>query len=70
MRGTPALSQSNTCIYSTTATFATSSLGTVYYGGDSLAANVNVTGTMTAGRGAMLIGNNNASAYIDLSAEL
>jgi len=70
MRGTPTLSQSNTAVYSTTVAFATSSIGTTYYGGDSLAANINVTGTMTAGRGATLVGNNNASAYVDLSAEL
>lgn len=70
MRGTPTLAQSNTAVYSTTAAFATSSVGTTYYGGDSLAANINVTGTMSIGRGATLIGNNNSSAYVELSAEL
>ena len=70
MRTSPTLSQSSTAIYSASGFFPVTSLGNGYIGGQSLAINLNTAGTMTLGRGCLLIGNASSTAYIDLSAEL
>lgn len=70
MRGTPGLSQSNTGLSDGGAFIATSSIGTVSYGDESLLCNINVASGLTLGRGCVLTGNTNASAFIELNSEL
>lgn len=69
MRAAPTLGQSGTAVYDGS-TQSVTSLGSVYYGDESLFANLNVASGLTSGRGCGWIGNNSATAYIDLSAEL
>jgi hypothetical protein len=69
MRAAPTLTQSNTAVYDVTVQPVTS-LGTAYYGDESLFATISVALGLTVGRGCILTGNNNATAYIDLSSEL
>jgi hypothetical protein len=70
MRSAPTISQSNTGLYDAGGVFAVTSIGGSYYGDETLFSNVNVASGLTLGRGCLWCGNNNASAYIDLSAEL
>jgi len=69
MRSAPTLGQSNTAAYDSSVQPVTS-LGSIYYGDESLFANLNVASGLTVGRGCIWSGNNSATAYIDLSAEL
>jgi hypothetical protein len=69
MRGAATVTQSNTKINAGLAGPATSSISAVYAGTDSCYLALNASG-MTVGYGAVLVANNNASAYIDLSSEL
>jgi hypothetical protein len=66
MRGAPTLSQSGCGINGQ----AVTSISGAYYGSDSLYATLAVASGLTSGQGAVLYGNNSASAYIDLAAEL
>jgi hypothetical protein len=70
MRATPVLSQSNTAIFEAGGVFAVTSLGNTWYGDESLYVNINVASGLTTGRGCILVGNNNSSAFIELNAEL
>ena len=69
MRSAPTLGQSNTAAYDGSIQPVTS-FGSIYYGDESLFANLNVASGLTAGRGCIWSSNNSATAYIDLSAEL
>lgn len=69
MRGIPVVAQSNTAIYDGS-TQAVTSIGSSYYGDESAFLNINVSSGLTTGRGCILSGNNNNSAYIELIAEL
>ena len=69
MRTNPTVTQNQTQVYSTSG-YPVTSIGTGYYGGQSAAVNFNTAGTMTVGKGAVLLGNNDANAYLSLSAEL
>jgi hypothetical protein len=69
MRGVPVPTQSNTAIYDGS-TQAVTSIGTSYYGDESSFFNLNVASGLTTGRGCIWSGNNNASAFIELNAEL
>jgi len=70
-RASPTISQSNTANYDGSVIAAVTSIGTAYYGTDSLSANViSSGGGLTTGRGCVLLGNNNTAAYINLSMEL
>jgi hypothetical protein len=70
MRSAPTITQSNCAIFNTAAR-AIAAMGTTNYGSDSLMINIGTAAaTQTVGQGVMLTGNNNASAYIDLNAEL
>jgi hypothetical protein len=66
MRAAPTLSQSGCGINGQ----AVTAIAGVYYGNDSLFATFTVASGLTTGQGAVLYGNNNASAYIDLAVEL
>ena len=66
MRAAPTLSQSGCGINGQ----AITAIAGTYYGNDSLFATFTVASGLTTGGGAVLYGNNNASAYIDLAAEL
>jgi hypothetical protein len=70
MRAAPTISQSNSGLYDGGAIVAATSIGTSYYGDESVFANINVASGMTLGRGCLWCGANNASAYIDFSSEL
>lgn len=70
MRASPTVSQSNTAIILTGATLPTTALSTAYVGSDSLSINVSVASGGVAGQGAMWIGNNTSSAFVDLAIEL
>ena len=70
MRGIPVLTQSNTGIIDSSTVYAVTSIGSVFYGDESLYANINVASGLTVGRGCVWLGNNNASAFIELTAEL
>ena len=69
MRTYPTVTQYLVDVYSVSP-FPVTSIGNGYYGGQSAAVNFNTAGTMTVGRGCVLIGRNDANAYLDLSAEL
>jgi hypothetical protein len=66
MRTAPTLTQSNTSLGGVVVT----SISSVYAGTDSLLAQMTVASGLTTGQGITLIANNNAAAYIDLTAEL
>jgi hypothetical protein len=70
MRAAPTLSQSNAGLYDGGSIPAVTSVSGSYYGDESVFANITVASGLTLGRGCILCGANNASAYIDLSAEL
>jgi hypothetical protein len=70
MRAAPTFSQSNCAIFNTLARNITG-LGNAYYGSDSMSMFMFTPSmTQTVGQGVILVGNNNAAAYIDLNAEL
>jgi hypothetical protein len=70
MRSAPTISQSNSGLYDGGSIPAVTSIGTSYYGDESVFANLNVASGLTLGRGCLWCGANNASAYIDFSSEL
>jgi hypothetical protein len=70
MRSAPTISQSNSGLYDGGSIPAVTSIGTSYYGDESVFANLNVASGLTLGRGCIWCGANNASAYIDFSSEL
>lgn len=70
MRGIPVLTQSNTALSDGSGMYAVTSIGTTAYGDESLYSVLNVSSGLTAGRGCIFCGNNNASAFIELNAEL
>jgi len=69
VRATPTISQSNTAV-NVPSQYAVTSLGTIYYGTDSAGLELNVTTSVASGGAAVWLGNNNSSAYVDISAEL
>ena len=69
MRTYPTVTQNQTQLYSTSG-YPITSIGNGYYGNQNAAVNFNTAGTMTVGRGCILLGNNDANAYLALSAEL
>jgi hypothetical protein len=70
MRAAPTVTQSNTALYDAGAVQAVTSIGGSYIGNESCFLNLTVAAGMTLGRGCIWCGNDNASAYIDLSSEL
>jgi len=70
MRSAPTISQSNVGLYDGGSIPAVTSISGSYFGDESVFANVNVASGLTLGRGCILCGANNASAYIDFSSEL
>ena len=69
MRAAPTLTLSNCAIQSASGAINAATASTFYAGSDSGYLIVATTG-QTLGYGAVLIGNNNANAYLDLSSEL
>jgi len=70
MRSAPTITQSNTALYDAGSVVAVTSIGSNYYGDETLFANINVASGLTLGRGCIWCGNSSATAYIDLSSEL
>jgi len=69
IRSTPVISQSNTGLIDSGSPASVTSIGNVYYGDESANVNINSTG-LTTGRGCVWVGNNSASAFVELNAEL
>jgi hypothetical protein len=69
MRAAPTASVSNVRADCAAGT-APTTLGTAYYGSDSAYLNFTGGSGITTGQGSVLMGNNNANAYVDFSAEL
>jgi hypothetical protein len=69
VRATPTISQSNTGV-NVPSQYTVNSLGTIYYGTDSAGVELNVSASVASGVAAVWLGNNNSSAYVDISAEL
>jgi len=69
MRAAPTASISNVRADSASGTSATT-LSTVYYGSDAAYLNIAGGSSVPVSSGSVLIGNNNANAYVDFSAEL
>jgi hypothetical protein len=69
MRTAPTASVSNVRADCAAGT-APTTLGTAYYGSDSAYLNFTGGSGITTGQGSVLMGNNNANAYVDFSAEL
>jgi hypothetical protein len=69
MRAAPTASVSNVRADCAAGT-APTTLGTAYYGSDSVYLNFTGGSGITTGQGSVLMGNNNANAYVDFSAEL
>jgi hypothetical protein len=70
MRAAPTLAVSNVRISDGTTDATVTSLTTTLYGSDSLLTQVAVASGLSASRGCVLLGNNNAAAYVELSSEL
>jgi len=70
MRAAPTLAVSNVRISDGTTDATVTALTTTLYGSDSLLTQVAVASGLSASRGCVLLGNNNASAYVELSSEL
>ncbi len=71
MRSAPTISQSNTAIFNTTVRAFSAFGGGTSYGSDSVGVVVTTAATtQTIGQAVVWTGNNNASAYVDLNAEL
>jgi hypothetical protein len=69
VRTTPTISQSNTGV-NVPSQYTVNSLGSIYYGTDSAGVELNVSSSVASGSAAVWLGNNNSSAYVDISAEL
>ena len=70
MRAAPTLAVSNVRIADGTTDATVTALTTTLYGSDSLLTQVAVASGLAASRGCVLLGNNNAAAYVELSSEL
>ena len=70
MRAAATLTQSNCGLYSGSGPYAITSLQNLRYGSDSMGFEAVVASGLTSGQGCTILGNNNSSAFIELSAEL
>jgi len=70
MRAAPTLAVSNVRITDGASDATVTSLTATYYGSNSLVTQVAVASGLAASRGCVLLGNNNAAAYVELSSEL
>ena len=69
VRATPTITQSNTGINNPSQITVTG-LGSVYYGSDGAGVELTTGSTTNSGVACLWVGNNNSSAYVDVSAEL
>ena len=69
VRATPTLTQSNTGINNPSQVTVTG-FGSVYYGSDGAGVELTTGSTTGSGVACLWVGNNNSSAYVDISAEL
>jgi hypothetical protein len=69
VRATPTITQSNTGINNPSQITVTG-LGSVYYGSDGAGVELTTGSTTGSGDACLWVGNNNSSAYVDISAEL
>jgi len=69
VRATPTISQSNTAINYPTQS-AVTGFGSIYYGTDSAGVELTNANIVLNGTALVWLGNNNSSAYVDISAEL
>jgi hypothetical protein len=70
MRASATLTQSNCGLFASGGPYAITSLQNLRYGSDSMGFEAVVASGLTAGQGCTILGNNNSSAFIELSAEL
>jgi hypothetical protein len=70
MRASATLTQSNCGLFTGGGPYTITSLQNLRYGSDSMGFEAVVASVLTAGQGCTILGNNNSSAFIELSAEL